>query len=477
MPPGCERTLLLSGRRWRCGPLPWLTVKPPTRFLVIGGGPAGSAAAAVAAAGGAEVTLVEAEVMGGASQLRDCIPSKALVASADSLASMRAGGHFGRADPGPLRPDVARLAERRLSVASLLSASLVGRLEALGVTVEEGRARFAGPDVAVVSTPIGEREVRFDRALIATGSVPRVPTWAEVDGERVVTSRQAYSLPSVPERPVVIGAGSTGVEFTHIFSSLGAQATLLTARGRVLPDNDEEAAAALEEEFAERGVVLLRGARARSVRRRNDHVEVITEDGRVVTGSHALLAVGLRPLADDLGLEAAGVARAGEAVAVDDRQRTSAAHIYAAGDVTGGLMLSSVAAAQGTAVGRSVLGQEPAPVDAGRAAQTVFTEPELAWVGLQEAPAAAAGRRVRVSRVLFTTNARALVQPRPRGFVKVISDPDSDVVLGGTVVGRHAAELIGILALAVQAGLERRVLAETIMAHPSLAESITVAAR
>jgi pyruvate/2-oxoglutarate dehydrogenase complex dihydrolipoamide dehydrogenase (E3) component len=429
------------------------------------------------AAGGAEVTLVEAEVVGGASQLRDCIPSKALVASADSLASMRTGGHFGRADPGPLRPDVARLAERRLSVASLLSASLVGRLEALGVTLEAGRARFTGPATAAVSTGSGERVVEFDRALIATGSMPDVPEWAEVDGERVITSRQAYSLPDPPEHAVVIGAGSTGVEFTHIFSSLGARVTLLTARGWVLPDNDEEAAAALEEEFAERGVTLLRGARAKSARPGGGGVEVTTEDGRVATGSHALLAVGLRPRGDDLGLEAAGVAREGEAVAVDALQRTSVPHIYAAGDVTGGVMLSSVAAAEGAVVGRLVLGEEAAPVDAGRAAQSVFTEPEIAWVGLQEAEAAAAGRRVRVSRVAFTTNPKALIQPRPRGFVKILSDPHDDVVLGGTVVGRHAAELIGILALAVSAGLARSMVAGTLMAYPSLAESIAAAAR
>jgi len=443
----------------------------------MGGGPAGSSAAAVAVVGGAEVTLVESEVVGGASQLRDCIPSKALVASANGLAAIRAGGHFGRADPGPLRPDVARLAERRLSVASLLSASLVGRLEALGVTLENGWARFTGPGTAAVSTASGERALEFDDALIATGSQPRVPAWAEVDGEFVLTSRQAYCLPGTPEHAVIIGAGSTGVEFAHIFSSLGARVTLLTGRGRVLPRTDEEAAVALEEEFAERGVTVLRGARAKSARRRGAGVEVTTEDGRVVGGSHALLAVGLRPACGNLGLEAAGVALDGEAVGVDAYQRTSAPHVYAAGDVTGGLMLSSVAAAEGAVVGRLVLGLDAVAVDPQKAAQAVFTEPEIAWVGLQEAEAAAAGRRVRVSRVGFTTNPKALLQPRPRGFVKILSDPAGDVVLGGTVVGRQAAELIGILALAVKAGLARSVVAETLMAYPSLAETVSAAAR
>jgi dihydrolipoamide dehydrogenase len=171
------------------------------------------------------------------------------------------------------------------------------------------------------------------------------------------------------------------------------------------------------------------------------------------------------------------VAVAGEAVAVDALQRTSLPHIYAAGDVTGHLMLSSVAAAEGAVVGQLVLGLDPTPVDPAKAAQAVYTEPEIAWVGLQESEAAVAGRRVRVSRVPFSANPRALMQARPRGFAKVVSDPTDDVVLGGVVVGRHAAELIGILALAVGAGLPRATLAGTLMAYPSLAETLAAAAR
>jgi dihydrolipoamide dehydrogenase len=446
-------------------------------FLVVGGGPAGSAAAAVAAAGGAGVILFEAEVLGGASQLRDCIPSKALAASATGLAGIRAGGHFGTADPGAIRPDPSRLAERRTSVGALLSEGLRGRLEAAGVTVRSGRVRFVGPHSAVVSGPGGDEALGFDQALVATGSEPRVPPWAEPDGERVLTSRQAYRLTEAPEEVVVIGAGATGAEFAHIFSSLGSRVTLLASRGRVLPAADPEAAAALEAEFAERGVVLLRGARARSVRRRGGGVEVVAEDGRVAAGSHALLAVGLQPATAGLGLEAAGAGRDGEAVAVDHLQRTSASHIYAAGDATGGLMLSSVAAAEGAVVGRLVLGLPAEAVDRSAAAQAVYTEPEVAWVGLQEPGAASAGRRVRVGRAFFAANPRALMAARPRGFVKVLSDPSDDRVLGGVVVGRQAAELIAVIALAVRARLGRQVLAETVLAYPSLAETLAAAAR
>lgn len=452
-------------------------MSPATRFLVIGGGPAGTAAAAVAAAGGAAVTLVEAEVLGGASQLRDCIPSKALVASAAGLAGIRASGHLGAADPGPLRPDSARLAERRLTIASLMSATRRGQLEALGVRLLEGTARLTGSHTALVAAAGGEEAVEFDQALLATGSVPRVPDWAEVDGERVLTSRQAYRLMPAPERVVVVGAGPTGVEFAHIFSSLGATVVLLASRGRVLPQADPEAAAALEEEFAERGITLLRGARACSLRRTADGVEIIAEDGRMAAGSHALLAVGLQPSLSGLGLEAAGLQAEDGAIRVDSRQRTSVPHIYAAGDVTGGLMLSSVAAAEGTVVGRLVLRLAADPVDHVAAAQAVYTEPEIAWAGLQEAQAAAAGRRVRVTRAPFSANPRALLGARPRGFAKLITDPGDDTILGGVVVGRQATELIGIVALAVKAGLRRQLLADTLLAYPSLAETLAAAAR
>jgi dihydrolipoamide dehydrogenase len=245
----------------------------------------------------------------------------------------------------------------------------------------------------------------------------------------------------------------------------------------VLPQADPEAAAALEEEFAERGVVVLRGARGRAMRRQGDEVEVVAEDGRLAAGSHALLAVGSQPGIAGLGLDAAGVEQAGDAVAVDSRQRTSAPHIFAAGDATGGLMLSSVAAAEGALVGRLVLGLPVEALDPSRAAQAVYTEPEIAWVGLQEHEAAAAGRRVRVSRAPFSANPRALMGARPRGFAKLIADPADDTILGGLVVGRHAAELIGIVALAVRAGLPRRVLADTLLAYPSLAETLAAAAR
>jgi NAD(P)H dehydrogenase (quinone) len=452
-------------------------VSPATRFLVIGGGPAGVAAATVAASGGAQVTLVEVGALGGASQLGDCLPSKALVASVTGLAGIRASGHLGSADPGPLRPDAARLTERRQAVGTLLTESLRGRLEALGVDLRRGRARFVEPQAVLIDDGANEEVVGFDAALIATGAAPYVPEWAAPDGERVITSRQAYRLAETPEHLVVIGAGATGVELAHIFSSLGSQVTLMASRGRLLPGADIDAAAALEEEFAERGITIRRGARARQAGRRGPGVEVVAEDGRTIAGSHALLAVGLQPAVGGLGLEAAGVSLVGGAIGVDALQRTSNPCVYAAGDVTGHLMLSSVAAAEGAVVGRQVLGLPAVAVDRSAAAQAVFTEPQIAWAGLQEATAAASGRKVRVGRAAFSSNPGALISARPRGFAKLIVDPEDDTILGGLIVGRHAAELIGMVALAVRARVPRGLLADTLLAYPSLAETLAAAAR
>jgi dihydrolipoamide dehydrogenase len=297
-----------------------------------------------------------------------------------------------------------------------------------------------------------------------------------VDGERVLTTRHAYHLRERPEHIVVIGSGVTGVEMVHMFSSLGSKVTLLVSRHHVLPHRDSEVATVLEEDFLERGVVLLKGSRASAIERDGDEVRVMTEDGRTVTGSHALLAVGAVPNTDDLGLDAAGVDTERGYVVVDEYQRTSVPHIYAAGDVTGQMPLSSVATMQGRKLARHATGHEVAPIDYGKVTQAIFTEPEIASVGLEEVDAAAEGRKVRITKVPFAANPRALIQGNPKGFAKVISDPATRVVLGGTVVGHHASELVAPIALAVTARLRVDLLVDTLMVHPSLVESIVEAA-
>ncbi|MEZ5176522.1 MAG: FAD-dependent oxidoreductase [Acidimicrobiia bacterium] len=448
----------------------------PTRVVVIGGGPGGQAAATTAARFGAKVTLVEDQIVGGAAHLWDCIPSKAMVSSSIRMRTIRNAANLGLSDPGEVTVDMGRLSDRADRIANTIAASVTDLLDSQGVTIVRGRARFASATSVVAETDGGQIEIQFDHAVIATGSRPRIPDWAPIDGERVLTTRHAYRLGELPTRMVIVGSGVTGVEMTHIFSSLGSSVALLVSRHHVLPHRDAEVATVLEEDFLARGVELLKGSRATRIDRNGNEVSVRTEDGRVVKGSHALLAVGSVPNSGDLGLELAGVTHTGGFIDVDPFQRTSAPHIYAAGDVTGQMLLSSVATMQGTKIARHILGHEVHPIDYRKVAQAVFTEPEIASVGLEEVDAAAEGRKVRITKVPLAPNARALIQGDTKGFVKLVSDPATRIVLGGTVVGHHASELIGSIAVATNARLSVDILVETLMVHPSLTESIAEAA-
>jgi len=266
-----------------------------------------------------------------------------------------------------------------------------------------------------------------------------------------------------------------------MFSSFGAQVTLVVSRQQVLPGKDPEVAAVLEDDFLHRGVRLLKGARAVAIDRDPDGDGVIVrcDDGRVVHSTHAVLAIGSVPNSDDLDLDAAGIATdAGGYIPIDHNCVTNVPHAYAAGDVSGKLPLSSVAAMQGRKVAERLMGlhaREHRHLDYDKAASAIFTEPEIADVGLAESEAFASGRKIRVTKVPFTASPKAMINNDPRGFVKIISDPATGVVLGGSIVGRHAAELISVISLAVTANLKVTNIVESLLVHPALSESLAEA--
>lgn len=447
-----------------------------THLLIIGGGPAGTQAATTAAARGARVTLVEKDIVGGAAHLWDCIPSKTMAASALRHTSVRNAVKLGLVnDPGTV--DTTVLASRIKDITADINSNWVELLSSQDVALVEGFGRLIGSNKAVITAADGqETTVSFDKALLSTGSAPRIPDWAPVDGSRVLTTRHAYDLGEVPDHLVVIGSGVTGVEFVHIFESLGSKVSLVVSRQQILPHRDAEVAAVLEEDFMERGVKLVIGARAERIEVEEDTVAVFCDDGRVVKGSHALLAVGSVPLTDGLGLDEAGVQHEDGYITVDEYQRTSNPDIYAAGDVTGQMPLSSVASMQGRKIARHAMELPVTPIDYSNVSEAIFTEPEIASVGLVEVAAAAQGRKVRTTKVPFASNARSVLQHFTRGFVKVTTDPATGVVLGGTIVGHRASELIGVIALAVQADVTASTLVETLMVHPSMTEAISDAA-
>ena len=452
-----------------------------TRFLIIGGGPAGNTAATYAARLGAQVTMVERDIVGGAAHLLDCIPSKTMIATGGAMSFLRRSTGMGL-EQASAQVDTEALTNRIEGIKTHLQTGTIQLLQSQGVRLLSGSARFLSANTAEIETVTGSEVVEFDVALVATGSRPRIPEWCSPDGDRILTTRDCYPPKEFPTSVTIVGSGVTGVEFVHMFASFGAQVTLVVSRQLVLPGKDPEVAAVLEQDFLARGVRLLKGARATSIERDHEKDEVVVscDDGRVVRSSHAVLAIGSVPNTDGIGLDAAGVeADGGGYIPIDHNCVTNVPHIYAAGDVSGKLPLSSVASMQGRKVAERLMGLHAGPhrhLDYDKAASAIFTEPEIADVGLAEAEAFAAGRKIRVTKVPFSATAKALINNNPQGFVKIVSDPATGVVLGGSIVGRHAAELISVIAIAVTAGLKVTDIVESLLVHPALSEALAEAA-
>ena len=449
------------------------------RFVIIGGGPAGNQAATHAARLGAQVTVIEAEIIGGAAHLLDCIPSKAMIATGGAMTFARRIEGMGLDAVAP-EIDLDSLRERISAITGKLQRATESLLNSQQVRIVKGTAKVIGPHTVQATTAIGTENFEADAILIATGSRPRIPDWVTPDGERILTTRHCYPPKVMPEHVVIVGSGVTGVEFVHMFSSYGCKVTLVVSRQQVLPTKDPEVAAVLEDDFLRRGVSLLKGARATSIESTDNGVVVRCDDGRVVNATHCVLAIGSVPNSDGLGLEAAGVEldRLGY-VSINPYCVSNISHIYAAGDVSGKLPLSSVASMQGRKVAEHVMGltnQQHRQLDYDKAASAIFTEPEIADVGLAEAEAFSLGRKIRVTKVPFSASAKALINNDPRGFVKILSDPATGVVLGGSIVGRHAAELISVIALAVTAGLKVTDIVESLLVHPAVSEALADAA-
>lgn len=449
------------------------------RFVVIGGGPAGNTAATTAARLGAEVTLVERDIVGGAAHLLDCIPSKAMIATGGAMNDMRRASGMGLVHV-EAELDFEALRTRIATIENRLEGSVSGMLKSQGVHLVQGTGRVVDPHHVEITEVDGTTQlIEADTIVLSTGSRPRIPDWAPIDGHRVLTTRDAYPPPELPTHLIVVGSGVTGVEFVHMFSAFGSDVTLIVSRQQVLPQKDPEVAAVLEDDFLGRGVKLFKGARAEGLDVTDDGVAVRCDDGRVARGSHVLLCIGSIPNSEGLGLEEAGVELDHGYVVVDHNCKSSVANIYAAGDLSGKLPLSSVASMQGRKIAEHALGLHAGPhrhIDYEKAASAIFTDPEIADVGLAEADAFADGRKVRVTKVPFSASAKALINDDPRGFVKIISDPATGVVLGGSIVGQHAAELISVIAVAVTAGLKVGDLAESLFVHPALAEALSDAA-
>lgn len=455
-------------------------------IVIIGGGPGGYEAALAGVQLGAEVTLIERAGVGGAAVLTDVVPSKTLIATAEAaqrVAHAEGLGVYFSIDDKKVKPkteiDLGLVNERLLTLAKAQSEDMRDQLIQAGVRVIAGTGRLDGNHHVIVDAIEEGKSERLEAKtiIVSVGGHPRQLDTAKPDGERILTWTQLYNLTKLPEHMIVVGSGVTGAEFASAYRALGSEVTLVSSRDTVLPGNDADAAQLLEQVFRNNGINVMNKTRAEKVVNTGSGVEVTLADGKVLKGSHCLMAVGSIPNTAGLGLEEAGVAlTASGHIEVNKVARTSRANVYAVGDCSTFLPLASVSAMQGRTAVFHTMGDVASPTEVRNVASNVFTAPEIASVGWMEQDIKDGKVNGHVEKIELNTNPRAKMQGLDFGFIKLICSTGGTVI-GGVVVAPRASDLIYSIAIAIENRLTADELARTFTVYPSLSETISNAAR
>jgi dihydrolipoamide dehydrogenase len=422
--------------------------------------------------------VIEADRLGGVCLNWGCIPSKALLTGAELVENLtRHGETFGVSASG-VTLDYGKLIDHSRKTADRLAKGVESLFKKNKITWIRGRGRLAGP--RAVDVEGGER-VEADQVLLATGSTEWVPPGVAVDGERVLTSREALASRRRPDRLVVVGAGAVGVEFAYVYAMYGAKVTVLEMAPQMLPGADPELAEVLQREFRRKGIEVRLGARFEGVKQNGEgvRVAVASEKGaEEIAADQLLVAIGRRPLSADLGLEAAGVnVSARGFVEVDERGRTAVPGVLAIGDLVGGALLAHKASEEGIAAVEFLAGRRTQPLDHGAIPSCIYAQPQVAWIGLGEAQARDRyGDDLRVGRFPFTASGKAIAAAHSAGFVKILAEPRYGQIVGAHLVGAGATELIAEIGLAMTLEATTGEIAATCHAHPTLSEAILEAA-
>ncbi len=450
-----------------------------TELLVIGGGPGGYTAAFRAADLGRKVVLVDKrERLGGVCLNVGCIPSKALLHAARVIEEAREMSAHGLAF-AEVKPDLDKLRDWKQATIDRLTMGLASLARQRGVTVVSGTAQFTGAHEIVVAGTDGERRIAFDQAIIAAGSEPMALPFIPTD-PRIIDSTGALELARIPERLLILGGGIIGLEMATVYLALGARVTVVEAMDQLIPGADRDLVAPLHKHLRKRCEAILVGAKVTAVEPREEGLDIRiegAEGARTERFDMLLVAVGRRPNGARLGAAAAGVkVDASGFIPVDGQMRTNIAHIFAIGDVVGQPMLAHKATHEAKVAAEVASGDEHARFDARVIPSVAYTDPEIAWVGLTEGRAKAEGIAIGKGVFPWAASGRALSIGRDEGMTKLLFDPNTGRLLGAGIVGPNAGELIAEAALAIEMGADATDLALTIHPHPTLSETVAMAA-
>lgn len=443
-------------------------------IIVIGGGPGGYVAAIRAAQMGAKTALVERARLGGTCLNRGCIPTKALYYSAKTLNTVRHAAAFG-VNASQVGFDLAKAVERKDGVVNKLVSGVEQLLKGNGVEIVRGDAFVESAGSVRVSAGSSVELLVAKSIVIATGSEPAMFPTFNIDGVNVLTSTEMLNLKSTPQSLLIIGGGVMGCEFASMFSAFGSSITVVELLPTILSTEDKMVSRVVARRFKETGVNVLTEVSVESVEPHGGAVKTRLKDGREFITEKALVSIGRSFNSKGMGLETLGINIERGAVVVNERMETNVKGIYAVGDVTGRMLLAHVASAQGIVAVSNALGKA-ASMDYSCIPAGIFTDPEIGSVGLKEKEAEEKGIPVKVGRFPYAASGKALGMDETDGFVQILADPGTDKVLGASIVGAHATDLLGEVTLAVKAGVKAADLAVTVHAHPTLPELIMEAA-
>ncbi len=447
------------------------------RIVIIGGGPGGYVAGIRAAQRGADVTVVEKDLLGGTCLNRGCIPSKALLGSVEALHKARSGAEFGFVTAGDIKPDFARMMERKSSISKLLRDGIHALFKKNKVKLVAGDGRITGAGTVQVETADGTVTLEADKIIIATGSEPARLPFFDFDQPTVLTSTSALELASIPETLLIIGAGVIGCEFASVFSELGAKITMVEMMPQMLPLEDTRLAKQFQQIFKKKGIEVLLKTKVDGIAEYGaNHITANIEGGRQITAEKMLVSIGRQPNSKGIGLEAVGVETDGRGyIVVNDKLETSAPNVYAIGDVNGGILLAHVASYEGLVAVENCLGGDQKR-ELKVVPSCIYTLPEIASIGLTEDQARDEGFEPITGTFRLGAAGKALAIGEAVGYIQIVADRNTDKVLGANMMGPHVTDLIHEIAVAIKNDLTVRQIGDTIHAHPTIGEALMEAA-